>query len=95
MNRITITNIFWKKHAIGIKLSKLASGDNLVRVIAEDKNDNYYYPNLYKINREEVIRKYGVDSLENNPNVKIVHIPLDDLESYIDVGRTAIDKFSN
>lgn len=92
MNKITITSIFWKYKAIGIDIRKLAE-ENLVEVTVEDKNGNRLLPNLYKIRRDLVLNKYKVEALEHKPEVQLVYIPIDELEQYIDVGRTAIFKF--
>lgn len=89
---LEIKSIFWKYKAVGINVSKISEA-TWFKVTVKDKEGNYYYPSIYKINRKEVLEKYKVE--KNNKGVSLVYIPTDELYQYEDIAMTAKNLFKH
>lgn len=76
---IKITHIMYSKKAIGIALHKLKTGINKFTITVRDKSGDKTYPNIYIINKEDAVEKYGI-SVINKKGLKGIWLPLDNLE---------------
>ena len=79
MSEIEISHIMWSNKKIGVALHKMKKGVNIIRITAIGKDGKPYYPETFEVNREEVVVKYGISTINRN-NLPGVWIPIADLE---------------
>jgi hypothetical protein len=72
---ITITHILWKKRAIGVALRNMPGGNSMIQITVHRKDGTLYYPRPFMVNREDIIRQFGIEKV-NEPSLMGVWLPL-------------------
>jgi len=75
---IEITHIKWSGNKIGIALHKLKDGLNEVLITAKNKSGIPYYPEQFIVDKERLIKQYGITTINKN-HLQGIWIPINDL----------------
>ena len=84
---IEIPCILWKKRAVGVALSKLRAGLNIIKVTAKNKEGWLYYPRSIVVHKDTIVENYGIEII-NQKGLRGIWLPLDlfETEEAINVG---------
>lgn len=80
-NKIEIKYPIWHNRSIGIATYKVGQ-HNEITILKKDANGKLYYPLPLYISGENA-RKYPIEPVKSNKNIKLYIIPIADLEELI------------
>ena len=78
---IDITHIKWSNSSIGVAMSKLVPGLNIIKITAKSTSGELYYPNVLVVDKQALMSKYGVTQI-NKRGLLGIWIPTKDFEQY-------------
>ena len=75
---INITHILWKRKAVGVALSKLKNGENIINITVKDKSGTRLVADPVKVTKEKLLNIYDIETI-NKRGLEGVFIPLADI----------------
>ncbi len=78
-NKFSIKNPVWGGRKVGLATYKVGT-HNEIEILTVKTNGERVYPNSFYISGQNA-RKYPIEPVRSNPNVKLHIIPINDLES--------------
>ena len=77
-----ISGILWSRQAIGVSWNKL-NGEDTIEITVKDKSGTLLHPGKYKVNKKDLLEKYGPLEVINKGGLLGVFIPRKDLMDYL------------
>ena len=76
-----ISGILWSRQSIGVAWNKLKDQD-IIEITVKDKNGNLLHPGKYKVDKQDLLERYGPLEIINKGGLWGVFIPRRDLLDY-------------